>query len=30
VERGEKNISLENILRISDALGIEPKVLFEF
>lgn len=29
VERGEKNISYENIQRIASALGISPSQLFE-
>jgi len=29
VERGERNISLQNICRIAEAIGIEPKELFE-
>jgi hypothetical protein len=29
VERGERNISLENICRIAAAVGVEPKELFE-
>ncbi|WP_282753508.1 helix-turn-helix domain-containing protein [Desulfuromonas thiophila] len=29
VERGERNIGLINILRISTALGISPKELFD-
>jgi transcriptional regulator with XRE-family HTH domain len=28
VERGERNISLINIYRIADALGVEPRDLF--
>lgn len=30
VERGERNISLENIGKIAEALNVEPKLLFEF
>jgi transcriptional regulator with XRE-family HTH domain len=29
VERGERNVALQNILRISDALGIDPAELME-
>lgn len=29
VERGERNVSLENIYKISDALGIDVRELFE-
>ena len=29
VERGERNVSLTNILRIADGLGVSPIVLFE-
>lgn len=29
VERGERNVSLTNILRIASGLAIEPTVLFE-
>lgn len=29
IERGEKNASLESILRISKGLGISPALLFE-
>jgi transcriptional regulator with XRE-family HTH domain len=29
VERGERNVSLVNIWRISDALDVSPSVLFE-
>ncbi|WP_138494515.1 helix-turn-helix domain-containing protein [Paenibacillus pinistramenti] len=30
VERGERNISLENLAKIAAALELEPKVFFEF
>lgn len=30
VERGERNISLENIGKIAEALDVEPKLFFEF
>lgn len=30
VERGERNISLENIGKIAVALDVEPKLLFDF
>jgi len=29
IERGERNVSLENIVRIARALKIKPKELFE-
>ena len=29
IERGERNITLINILRISEALGVKPQVIFE-
>lgn len=29
VERGERNISLVNICKITEALGVEPKDLFD-
>lgn len=29
VERGERNISLKNIVRIAEALGVSPQALFE-
>lgn len=30
VERGERNISLENIAKIAEALDVEPRMFFEF
>jgi Predicted transcriptional regulator with C-terminal CBS domains len=30
VERGERNISLENIAKIAEALDVEPKMFFDF
>jgi len=29
VERGQRNIGFDNILRIADALGVQPQTLFE-
>lgn len=29
IERGERNVSLENILKIADALDVAPKYLFQ-
>ena len=28
VERGERNVALQNILRIASGLGVDPSVLF--
>jgi len=30
VERGERNVSLENLAKISTALNVEPAVFFQF
>ncbi|RUS43553.1 helix-turn-helix domain-containing protein [Cohnella sp. AR92] len=30
VERGERNISLENLAKIAETLELEPKVFFDF
>jgi len=29
VERGEKNVTIRNVFRIADALGVRPGELFE-
>jgi len=30
IERGERNLSLKNVKRLADALGIAPKDLFDY
>jgi transcriptional regulator with XRE-family HTH domain len=30
VERGERNIGIENVARLAQALGLDPRALFEF
>jgi transcriptional regulator with XRE-family HTH domain len=29
IERGEKNITIKNICKIANALGVDPKILLE-
>ena len=30
IERGDRNVSLKNIVAIAEALGVKPNTLFEF
>jgi len=30
IERGERNVSVENIKKVSDALGVDPSELLKF